>query len=85
MRLAAYDDVQCLARVPWSVEDSASLYNSQAWGAPYFGTTDARDGRVVVKPFGNKANQADVELDLFDIAMAVREKLGSGGYQKPVS
>ena len=63
----------------WSVEDSASLYNLQAWGAPYFGTTDARDGRVVVKPFGNKANQADVELDLFDIAMAVREKLGSGG------
>ena len=63
----------------WSVEDSASLYNLQAWGAPYFDTTDARDGRVVVKPFGSKENQADAELDLFDIAMAVREQLGSGG------
>ena len=39
----------------WTVEDSASLYSLDAWGAPYF-AADAETGRVVVRPLGDDAD-----------------------------
>ncbi|OAI01473.1 arginine decarboxylase [Methylomonas methanica] len=58
-------------RVPtqtWSIEQSKQLYAIQQWGNGYFSIND--QGHVCVKP------QADcaTEIDLFDIAQALRDK-----------
>ncbi|WP_446808896.1 biosynthetic arginine decarboxylase [Methylomonas sp. 2BW1-5-20] len=53
---------------PWSIEQSKQLYAIQQWGNGYFSIND--QGHVCVKP------QADcaTEIDLFDIAQALRDK-----------
>ncbi|NOV32117.1 biosynthetic arginine decarboxylase [Methylomonas sp. ZR1] len=53
---------------PWSIEQSKQLYAIQQWGNGYFSIND--QGHVCVKP------QADcaTEIDLFDIAQALRGK-----------
>jgi len=53
---------------PWSIEQSKQLYAIQQWGNGYFSIND--QGHVCVKP------QADcaTEIDLFDIARALRDK-----------
>lgn len=65
----------------WTVAQSASLYNVAGWGAPYFAASDALDGRVVLHPFGDDDadSSSRTEVDLFAVATAVRERLGSGG------
>ena len=40
----------------WTVEDSASLYSLDAWGAPYF-AADKETGHVVVRPLGDDADK----------------------------
>nr|WP_231886629.1 biosynthetic arginine decarboxylase [Methylomonas methanica] len=52
----------------WSIEQSKQLYAIQQWGNGYFSIND--QGHVCVKP------QADcaTEIDLFDIAQALRDK-----------
>ncbi len=63
----------------WTVADSAALYNITDWGSPYFDYSDELDGRVVVRPAGDGCADCDDGLDLFALAVAVRERLGSGG------
>ncbi len=58
-------------RVPtqtWSIEQSKQLYAIQQWGNGYFSIND--QGHVCVKPRADCAT----EIDLFDIAQALREK-----------
>jgi len=52
----------------WSIEQSKQLYAIQQWGSGYFSIN--QQGHVCVKP------QADcpTEIDLFDIAQALRDK-----------
>jgi len=62
----------------WSVAESASLYNLDGWGAPYFAASEAFDGHIVVRPMGDSdCAYMEPEIDLFTIASAVRERLGS--------
>ena len=63
----------------WTVAESATLYSIKDWGAPYFDSSDAKDGRIVVRPLGHNGADDDVDIDLFALAVAVRERLGSGG------
>ena len=65
----------------WTVEDSASLYSLDAWGAPYF-AADAETGRVVVRPLGDDADAlggVPPEIDLFALASDARARLASDG------
>ena len=65
----------------WTVEDSASLYSLDAWGAPYF-AADAETGRVVVRPLGDDADAlggVPSEIDLFALASDARARLASDG------
>lgn len=65
----------------WTVEDSASLYSLDAWGAPYF-AADAETGRVVVRPLGDDADALGgppPEIDLFALASDARARLASDG------
>lgn len=49
----------------WTVQDSAELYHTQAWGAPYFGV-NAR-GHVTVMPRGKAGPDGEGEIDLKDL------------------
>jgi arginine decarboxylase len=53
---------------PWSIEQSKQLYAIQQWGNGYFSIND--QGHVCVKPRADCAT----EIDLFEIAQALREK-----------
>jgi arginine decarboxylase len=53
---------------PWSIEQSKQLYAIQQWGNGYFSIND--QGHVCVKPQADRAT----EIDLFDIAQALRDK-----------
>jgi arginine decarboxylase len=53
---------------PWSIEQSKHLYAIQQWGNGYFSIND--QGHVCVKPQAYCAT----EIDLFDIAQALRDK-----------
>ena len=62
----------------WSVAESASLYNLEGWGSPYFAASEAFDGHVVVRPMGDAGGYcAEPEVDLFALASALRARLGS--------
>ncbi|MBI1947345.1 MAG: biosynthetic arginine decarboxylase [Deltaproteobacteria bacterium] len=49
----------------WTVQDSAELYHTQAWGAPYFGV-NAR-GNVTVMPRGKAGPDGEGEIDLKEL------------------
>ena len=69
------------SREDWTVEDSASLYSLDAWGAPYV-AADKETGRVIVRPLGNDAEAlgfAPPEIDLFALAENARARLASDG------
>ena len=66
----------------WTVEDSASLYSLDAWGAPYV-AADKETGRIVVRPLGDDAED-DTDgppptIDLFALARDFRTRLASDG------
>ena len=64
----------------WSVAQSASLYNLEGWGAPYFQASNVSDGRILVRatePGTNQCKPPWVEVDLYEVASAVRESLHS--------
>ena len=66
----------------WTVEDSASLYRLDAWGAPYV-AADKETGRIVVRPLGDDAED-DTDgppptIDLFALARDFRTRLASDG------
>ena len=54
--------------IAWSVEDSAELYQVNAWGKGYFCVNQA--GHLVVRPdmSGNR------EIDLFDVVQGLKER-----------
>ena len=54
--------------LPWRVEDSADLYNVNAWGKGYFSINDA--GHVVVRP----DTQVDRSIDLFEVVEGLRAR-----------
>lgn len=56
-----------MATSAWSIEQSRQLYAIQQWGDGYFSINDRH--HVCVRPRGGN----DVEIDLFDIAQAVRQ------------
>ena len=58
----------------WTVQDSARLYQIEAWGVPYF-AIDA-GGRVVVRPYGSP----EVEVNLYEVVEGLRER----GLHSPV-
>ena len=69
------------SREDWTVEDSASLYSLDAWGAPYV-AADKETGRVIVRPLGNDAEALGFdppEIDLFALAENARARLASDG------
>ncbi len=53
---------------PWSVDDSAELYQVGAWGKGYFAVNAA--GHVVVRPDRQPAN----EIDLFEVVQGLRAR-----------
>jgi arginine decarboxylase len=52
--------------IAWSVDDSAELYQVNAWGKGYFCVNPA--GHLVVRPYMN----ADREIDLFDVVQGLK-------------
>jgi arginine decarboxylase len=54
--------------IAWSVEDSAELYQVNAWGKGYFCVNPA--GHLVVRPDMN----AEREIDLFDVVQGLKER-----------
>lgn len=62
------DRVERVPTQPWSIEQSKQLYAIQQWGDGYFSIN--AQGHVCVKP---QAEQS-VEIDLLDIANALRNK-----------
>jgi arginine decarboxylase len=54
--------------VAWSIEDSAELYQVNAWGKGYFCVNPA--GHLVVRPDMNAAR----EIDLFDVVQGLKER-----------
>jgi len=57
-----------VAPVGWKVDDSAQLYQVDAWGSGYFGVNEA--GHVVVRP----DQRADREIDLFDVVEGLKAR-----------
>ena len=53
---------------PWTVEDSADLYQVGAWGKGYFGINDA--GHVVVRPDTTAAR----EIDLYEVVQGLKAR-----------
>ncbi|MCC7072153.1 MAG: biosynthetic arginine decarboxylase [Deltaproteobacteria bacterium] len=49
----------------WTVQDSAELYHTQAWGEPYFGV-NAR-GNITVRPRGKAGPEGEGEIDLKEL------------------
>ena len=65
----------------WTVEDSASLYSLDSWGASYI-AADKETGHVVVRPLGDDADKirgAPPTIDLFALARDFRNRLASDG------
>ena len=54
--------------IAWSVDDSAELYQVNAWGKGYFCVNPA--GHLVVRPDMNAAR----EIDLFDVVQGLKER-----------
>ena len=54
--------------IAWSVDDSAELYQVNAWGKGYFCVNPA--GHLVVRPDMN----AEREIDLFDVVQGLKER-----------
>jgi arginine decarboxylase len=54
--------------IPWSVDDSAELYQVNAWGKGYFCVNPA--GHLVVRPDMEAAR----EIDLFDVVQGLKER-----------
>src|SRR5687768_10564568 len=54
--------------IPWSVDDSAELYQVNAWGKGYFCVNPA--GHLVVRPDMNPER----EIDLFDVVQGLKER-----------
>ena len=54
--------------IAWSIEDSAELYQVNAWGKGYFCVNPA--GHLVVRPDMN----AEREIDLFDVVQGLKER-----------
>src|SRR6185295_3238266 len=54
--------------IAWSVDDSAELYQVNAWGKGYFSVNAA--GHVVVRPDMN----AEREIDLFEVVQGLKER-----------
>ena len=52
----------------WKVEDSAQLYQVEAWGGGYFGINDA--GHVVVRP----DQQPGREIDLYEVVEGLKAR-----------
>ena len=66
-------DAEAIARrserpIAWSVDDSAELYQVNAWGKGYFCVNPA--GHLVVRPDMN----AEREIDLFDVVQGLKER-----------
>ncbi len=53
---------------PWTVEDSAELYQVRAWGKGYFAVNDA--GHVVVQPDTTPARQ----IDLYEVIQGLKAR-----------
>lgn len=49
----------------WTVQDSAELYHTNAWGEPYFGV-NAR-GNLMVRPRGKAGAEGEGEIDLKEL------------------
>jgi len=52
----------------WGTEDSAELYQVDAWGKGYFGVNDA--GHIVVRPDTSKAR----EIDLYEVVQGLKAR-----------
>ncbi len=57
-----------VAPVGWKVDDSAQLYQVDAWGSGYFGVNEA--GHVVVRP----DQRAGREIDLFEVVEGLKAR-----------
>ncbi|MEO8016671.1 MAG: biosynthetic arginine decarboxylase, partial [Pseudomonadota bacterium] len=54
--------------IPWSIDDSAELYQVNAWGKGYFCVNP--EGHLVVRP----DMSAEREIDLFDVVQGLKER-----------
>ena len=54
--------------ISWSIDDSAELYQVNAWGKGYFCVKS--DGHLVVRPDMNAAR----EIDLFEVVQGLKER-----------
>ncbi|XAR72762.1 Arginine decarboxylase [Bertholletia excelsa] len=60
----------------WSPSLSASLYNINGWGAPYFSINSS--GNITVRPYGT-ATLAHQEIDLLKVVKKASDPKSSGG------